>query len=309
MALTLVEAAKLYGGDPLRSAIIELYARSVDILRVLPFEDIQGSAMRYNREQTLPGIGFRGVNEAYVESTGILNPVTEPLVIAGGDLDVDNFILDTMGQNQRAVQEAMKVKSLALSWAAKFITGSQAFDPREFDGLRVRLVGDQLLTNSAAPGGAALSLANLDALIDAVVEPQYLCMNKTMRRRLSQAARNAAVGGYITYELDAFGRKVTKYNDLEILIFDEDNTGAQVLPFTEAPSGGGANVSTSIYCIGVGEGLLTGIQRGSMDVRDLGELQTTSAKRTRVEWYNGLAVYHGKAAARLRSIIDAAIVA
>lgn len=309
MALTLVEAAKLYSGDPLRSAIIELYARSADILRVLPFETIQGSAMRYNREQTLPGVGFRGVNEAFTESTGVLNPVTEPLVIAGGDLDVDNFILDTMGENQRAVHEAMKVKALALAWAQKFIRGSQAVDPREFDGLQVRLVGDQLIANSVAPGGGALSLANLDRLIDAVQEPMYLCMNKTMRRRLSQAARNTGVGGYITYDLDAFGRKVTKYNDLEILIFDEDNTGAQILPFTEAAAGGGAAQCTSIYCIGVGDGLLTGIQGGPMDVRDLGELQTQSAKRTRVEWYTGLAVFHGRAAARLSSITDAAVVA
>ena len=82
MALTLVEASKLYAGDPLRSAIIELYARNSDILRVLPFDEIMGNAYRYNREQTLPGIGFRGINEAYTESTGILNPITEPLVIA-----------------------------------------------------------------------------------------------------------------------------------------------------------------------------------------------------------------------------------
>ena len=40
MALTLVEASKLYAGDPLRSAIIELYARNSDILMYLPFEDI-----------------------------------------------------------------------------------------------------------------------------------------------------------------------------------------------------------------------------------------------------------------------------
>jgi hypothetical protein len=126
MALTLVEAAKLYVGDPVRSAIIELYARNSDILRVLPFDNIEGNAYKYNREETLPGIGFRGVNEAYTESTGILNPITEPLVIAGGDLDVDKFIVDTMGANQRSVQEAMKVKALALKWTETFLKGPQS---------------------------------------------------------------------------------------------------------------------------------------------------------------------------------------
>jgi hypothetical protein len=308
MALTLVEASKLYAGDPLRSAIIELYARSSDILQVLPFDDIQGNAYRYNREQTLPGIGFRGVNEAYTESTGILNPITEPLVIAGGDLDVDKFILDTMGENQRSVHEAMKVKALALKWTETFIKGDQATEPREFDGLQVRCTGNQLISAGSTSGGAALSLAMLDKLIDQVNDPQYLIMNKTMRRRLSAAARLTTVGGYITYTLDAFGRQVTRYNDLPILIADEDNEGNQILPFTEAASAGNST-ACSIYCVSFGEGKLTGLQNGGIDVRDLGEIQTKPAMRTRVEWYNGIAVFHGKSAARLQHIGDLAVVA
>jgi hypothetical protein len=308
MALTLVEASKLYAGDPLRSAIIELYARSSDILQMLPFDDIQGNAYRYNREQTLPGIGFRGVNEAYTESTGILNPITEPLVIAGGDLDVDKFILDTMGENQRSVHEAMKVKALALKWTETFIKGDQATEPREFDGLQVRCTGNQLISAGVTAGGAALSLAVLDKLIDQVNDPQYLIMNKTMRRRLSAAARLTTVGGYITYTLDAFGRQVTRYNDLPILIADEDNEGNQILPFTEAAYSGNST-ACSIYCVSFGEGKLTGLQNGGIDVRDLGEIQTKPALRTRVEWYNGIAVFHGKSAARLQHISDAAVTA
>ncbi|RTL05717.1 hypothetical protein EKK58_07440, partial [Candidatus Dependentiae bacterium] len=89
--LTLIEAAKVAqnGGNTYLAGIIELYAQSSDILQALPFTDIQGNALKYNREETLPGVGFRGVNEGYTESTGIINPVTEVLTIAGGDLDVD----------------------------------------------------------------------------------------------------------------------------------------------------------------------------------------------------------------------------
>ena len=309
MALTLVEASKLYAGDPVRSAIIELYARNSDILMVLPFDNIEGNAYKYNREQTLPGIGFRGVNEAYTESTGILNPIVEPLVIAGGDLDVDKFIVDTMGANQRSVHEAMKVKALALNWTLKFIKGDQASEPREFDGLQVRLTGDQLITSGSSASGTALSLVKLDEVIDAVDDPQYILMNKTIRRRLSAAARSTSVGGYITYTLDAFGRRVTNYNDLPIIIADKDNTDAAILPFTEACSGGGSDLGCSLYILSLGEGKLTGLQNGGMDVRDIGELQTKPCLRTRVEWYNGIAVFHGKAAARLYSITDAAVTA
>jgi len=270
MALTLVEAAKLYAGDPVRSAIIELYARNSDILRTLPFMEIQGNAYKYNREETLPGIGFRGVNEAYTESTGILNPITEPLVNAGGDLDVDKFIVDTMGANQRSVQEAMKVKALSLNWTLKFIKGDQTSEPREFDGLQVRCTGDQVIGAGTTSGGDALSLAKLDELIDAVENPQYLIMNKTMRRRLTQASRTYTVGGFVTYSQDEFGRTQTVYNDLPILIADQDNEGNQILPITEVSYNGGTSTSTSIYCVSFGDGMLMGLQNGGMDVRDLG---------------------------------------
>ena len=307
MALTLIEAAKLHSGDDMRSAVIELFARSSDLLRVLPFETIQGNALKYNQEETLPGIGFRGVNQAYTPSTGILNPVTEPLVIAGGDLDVDVFIIDTMGGDQRSVQEAMKVKALSHTWTAKFIKGDSVSTSKEFDGLQVRLTGNQLIGNGSTSGGDALSLAKLDELIDAVSEPTHLLMNKTMRRLLTVAARTAAVGGDIQYTVDEFGVRIAMYAGLPILILDEDSTGTQILPFTEASPGGGST-GVSIYCVSLGEGKLEGIQSGDMRVQDLGELQTQPQMRTRVEWFVGVTIWHPKAAARLWGVKNAAVV-
>jgi hypothetical protein len=305
MALTLVEAAKR-SQNPIQSAIIEMYARNSDILMTLPFDTIQGNALRYNREETLPGIGFRGVNEAYTESTGILNPITEPLVIAGGDLDVDMFILKTMGMDHRSVQEAMKVKALALAWTAQFLKGDSASDPRGFDGLETRITGDQLIWNNT-DNGAALSLAKLDEMIDAVESPTHLIMNKTMRRRLTAAARLSTVGGFITWQVDAFGRQIAMYNDLPILIADYDNDGDQVLPFTETADGAGTAQNTSIYCVSFNTGMVTGIQNSDIDARDLGELEEKPAMRTRVEWYAGIACMHGRAAARLGGITNAAV--
>ncbi len=308
MALTLVEAAKLNSGDVIRSAIIEQYARSSGILMVLPFEDIQGNALRYNREQELPGIGFRGVNEAYRESTGVLNPVTEPLVIAGGDLDVDKFIVDTMGEVQRATQEAMKVKALSLSWECTFIKGDSSSEPRQFDGLQRRITGKQLLPAGNTSGGDALSLSKLDELIDQVSSPTHLLMSKGMRRRLTQAARSTSIGGFLQWTTDAFGRQVAMYADLPIIVVENDNEDLPILGFDEACPGGGAT-GTSIYCVSLGDGMLSGIQNGAIDARDMGELEQKPAFRTRVEWYSGIAVYNGKAAARLWGIKDAAVVA
>jgi hypothetical protein len=98
------------------------------------------------------------------------------------------------------------------------------------------------------------------------------------------------------------------YNGLPILTVDLDNTGAAILPFTEAATSGTAT-ATSIYVVSMGEDGLIGLQNGGMEVRDLGELQTAPVLRTRVEWYNGLAVFNGRAATRLWSIADAAITA
>lgn len=307
MALTLIEAAKRTD-DLVRQAIIELYASSSEVLRVLPFEAIPGNALRYNREETLPGIGFRGINEGYTESTGILNPITETLTIAGGDLDVDKFIIDTMGMDQRSVQEAMKVKALALNWTLQFIKGDSTVNPRVFDGLQSRITGNQLIAAGSTANGDALSLMKLDELIDQVMNPTHLIMNKTMRRLLTQAARDTSVGGFITTSKDEFGRQMYMYADLPILILENDNTDIQILNFNEACAGGGTATGTSIYCVSFAEGMLTGIQNGGIDARDLGELEAKPAFRTRVEWYAGLSCYHGRAAARLSSIKNAAVV-
>jgi hypothetical protein len=307
MALTLVEAAKLNPGDVIKNAIIELYAGSSDILMNLPFESISGNAMKYNREGSLPGVGFRGVNEGYTASTGVLNPLTEALVIAGGDLDVDKFIVDTMGANQRSVQEAMKVRALSLAWTQKFIKGDSMNDPREFDGLQTRVAGSQIVDAGATSGGDALSLLKLDEAIDQTLQPTHLIMNKAMRRRLTVAARTYTIGGFITYDKDAFGRPITKYNDLPILVVDLDNAQAPILGFTEACASGTA-AGTSIYIVSMGDGMLSGLQNGGVDVRDIGELQTAPVYRTRVEWYNGFGVFNGRAVTRLRYIKDAAVV-
>jgi len=307
MALNLIEAAKRYA-NPVQQAIVEMFPENSDILMALPFETISGNAMSYNREETLPGVGFRGVNEAFTESTGVVNPIIEPLVIAGGDLDVDKFIVETMGEDQRSVQESMKVKALAHRWTETFIKGDNATEPREFDGLQTRLTGSQKIVAGATANGTPLSLAKLDELIDNVDAPTHLIMNKTMRRLLTAAARSTSVGGYVTYDQDAFGRRLTYYNDLPILIADQDETGAEILPFTEVASSGTAT-ATSIYCVSFTEGRLTGIQSSPPDVRDLGELETKPAYRTRVEWYNGIAIYTARAAARLWSISKAAVTA
>lgn len=306
MALTLVEAAK-QTKDPLATAIIEIFAKSTGILRVLPFNNIEGNALKYNLEEALGGIGFRGVNESFDESTGVINPMIESLVIAGGDLDVDKFIIKTQGGSQRSTQEAMKVKHLAHKWSQVFIKGDSEVNLREFDGLQKRLGGNQLVSSGTTSGGDPLSLAKLDELIDTVDDANALLVSKAQKRLLTAAARDTTVGGFISYAKDEFGRTITMYNDLPLIVMDENGAVYPTLQFDEAAEGGG-NSASSMYAVHLGEGMLSGIQNGGIDVNDLGELDDKPVLRTRVEWYNGVSMEHPRAAGRLYGISNAAVI-
>jgi hypothetical protein len=308
MALTLLEANKINDGDIKRSAIVEMFAMNADLLRVMPFENIPGGSYTYSEEHQLPGVGFRGVNSGYAESTGILNQRTEALRIAGGDLDVDRFLIATRGAEVRTQEEAMKVKALSLSIMNKMINGDSEINSElEFDGLRKRITGDQLVpANLTAPAAnSGLSLEALDEAIDRVDAPTHLLMSKTMRNKLSTAVR-AGIGGDIVFDTDEFGTRVAYYNGLPILIADYDETGKRMIGFNEAGPAGGAT-SGSIYVLSIGPGKIKGIQNGFIDVKDLGELHTLPVYRTRVEWYVGMVVEHGRAAARVWGISNSSV--
>lgn len=308
LALTLIEAAKLESGTEFSRAIIELYSGSSSVLANLRFQDIQGNALKYNREANYPGVGFRGVNEAYTASVGVLNPLTEALVITGGDIDVDKFIVDTMGSQQRAVHEGLKVRALALSWTNSFINGNNQTDPRQFDGLNQRVTGSQLISAGATANGAALSLDKMDEAIDQCLNPTHILMSKAMQRKFAKAARTTAVSGNVNYETNQLGQRIMLYSGIPILAIDLDNDGNEILGFDEAAASG-TDTATSVYVMAMAPDGLMGLQNGGIAARDLGELETQPLFRTRVEWYTGLAIFNGRAVVRLQHIGDLDIVA
>lgn len=308
MALTLLEASKINKGDVVRAGVIEMFAAASDVLAALKWVDIPGGSYHYNQEGQLPGVAFRGVNQAWDESTGIINPQVEVLRIGGGELDVDKAILKMHGNGVRTQHEAMKVKAMALYLTKKIIKGDSTVSALEFDGLMNRITGSQKIANGTTDGGDVLSLAKLDEAIDAVDNPTHLIMSKAVKRILTAAARDINVGGYISYGVDAFGRKVTMYNDLPILIADYDDTGARILDFNEVGSTGSTATATSIYVVNMNDGYFVGLQNGTMEVKDLGEIDSKPVLRTRVEWLVGLATLHGRCAARLYGIKTGAAV-
>jgi hypothetical protein len=306
MGLTLLEAAKSER-DPARLAVIRELAEG-ELMRVIPFQDVEGEGVFYDVEQELPSVGFRGINETLDASYGVLNPQSERLKVLGAEVDVDTSIIDMRGSDAVGDQVRMKVTSMRMTFEDQFINGDESLNPRSFDGLKRRINAG---SSQAINMNGALSLSALDELIDAcdaMGGQKVLIMNKKMRRRLNTASRATTIGGFINYELDSFGRRVTQYGDVPIIVTDTNAQNQPVQPFTETSS------STSIYCVAMGDLLTTAIQgrcRGQfgISVRAMGEVPDAPVDRTRIEWYCGMAVYNGRSAARLYGVTDAAVVA
>lgn len=312
--MTLLEYAKtaFNKGEFTKAAVVEMFARASAWLAQIPFITIQGNAYAYNREGALPGVAFRGINESFTASTGVINPHVEALRISGGDLTFDNFLIRTMGEGRRGLEENMKVKALAAEITRALVKGDSESEPREFDGLQARVTGDQLIAAGTTDNGDALSLAKLDEAIDAVPGANAIWLSKALRRRFSAALRDQNLAGNLDLEKDAFGRPLMTYAGIPLVVPYPENDGTEPLAFDEqgdVKGTPGGSSSTSLYVLAIGEGRVAGIQSQPMSVRDLGEMESEPKVLTRVEWDIGLVVEHGRAVARVGGISDAAIVA
>jgi hypothetical protein len=227
--------------------------------------------------------------------------VTEVLTLLGADSDYDVFHIkaQTGDFNTRAAYDALTAKALTLKHLVTFFDGDTGSDANAFDGLNKRLTGSQVI--SAGTNGASLTLDMLDSLIDAVQgTPSVLLMSKANRRAVTKLARGTAA---LTISTDEFGRQISKYADIPIGIVEQDASGAEILGYDETQ--GSSNVASSIYAVRFDLDGLHGIQTEPLaaGVRDLGELNTKPAYRTRVEHYSGIVVKGGKSAARLKGVL------
>jgi len=317
MSMTLMEYAKtaFNNGEVKRASVISQFARSSAWLAALPFQNVPGGAFTYDIEGALPGIAFRGINESYTASTGLINPQAEALRIGGGDIDVDKALIKMYGPERRSQEETMKVKALSAEVTRVMVKGDSGTQPREFDGLQARIStsGAQFTAAGTTDAGDPLSLYLLDTMIASVAGPnKRLWMNQTMQLRLSAAARLATVGGYINWSPDDFGRQVMSYNGIPIDVPYPENDGTEPVAFDEQGDLGGTpggTTSTSVYCVSLGDGYMRGIQNGAIDVTDLGEINDSPVLRTRVEWLVSIVIESPKAVARLGGISNAAVVA
>ena len=290
MALTLLEAQK-HAKTPQELAVVTELAAG-QLMSVLPFRTIEGNGLFWKREESLPDVGFRNYNGALAESYAEVSQQSESLKLFGGDIKVDRAIVDLEGAEAKAYQIQSRVRAMRMAWESLFINGDSNQSPSEFDGLAAHIAAGS--SQYFANGGGALDLGKLDEVIDNVDAQggqKYIVCSKSARRALTKQARD---NGQIEIARSEFGYQQTTYMGLPLLELDRDHKNVAILDSDPT--------AQDLYVVSFGNDHLTGIQNGGVNVRELGESFDQPQLITRVEWYCGLALINGRAAARLAGI-------
>ncbi len=283
MALTLAEAAKL-SNDVLLQGVIETIIKDSPVLQRLPFIEIVGNGLTYNREATAPSAGFFDVGDTWTESTPTFTQQTVTLKIMGGDADIDNFLIATRSnvQDLEAAVVELKAKAVRTLFEDTFITGDETTNPKEYDGLDQLTDPSQELTMGV--NGGSLTLDKLDELIDTILggKPDLILMSRRSRRILNKLARTA--GSFLETDRDEFGQMLQFYDGIPIGVSDY---------ISDTQTVGSSTDCSTIYAFQTGEGALVGLTApGGLRVERVGSLETKDATRTRIKWYTSLALFN-----------------
>jgi hypothetical protein len=304
-------ASGLKQTDPTRVFVENMVAES-DVMRALPIKPATNGKVAFQDIGSLATVGFRGLNEAGGEALSSFNLREEDTFFIDEYVKVDRAMIDRLGPEGKYKQE--KAKSIALSqyFSQQLIKGDNSSNPRTPNGLQARcntlLVN--LMHNSVAAGGAALSLGNLDQLKWMVNKMTHWIFPRGLMPFVDIAARsNSLVNQTFTAETDNLGRNITKYKGYPILYGYEPDDSPDLLPFTEVGQGGGGAVTSSVYAVSFRDGGFYGIEQTPMQVIPEGPMVGIPFESTHIKWDLGFAREHPRAIARLTSITAATIVA
>ena len=294
MSITLTEASKL-ATDVLLKGIIETIVKDSPILEKLPFIQITGNSLKYNREKTLPSAAFYApVTGTWAASPPTFEQCSASLSVLGVDADVDNFLKSTRSnvQDLEAACIELAAKAVRHKFEDTFLNGDTSVDTKSFDGIDKLTTGGQVATMGA--NGASLTLAKLDEVIDLVKggPPALLLMSKRTRRSLNNLARTS--GSFLQADRNEFGQMMQYYDGVPVGVSDYISDAKTV--------GTSADCST-VYAMQLGEGALAGLTApGGLQVETVGSLETKDATRTRVKWYVAAALFNTIKVAKLTGV-------
>jgi len=165
MSISLTEASKL-ATDILLKGIIETVVKDSPILERLPFIQITGNSLKYNREKTLPTVGwYAPVTGTWTQSEPAFEQCSASLCVLGGDADVDNFLKSTRSniQDLEAAVIEQKAKAMRHEFENCFLNGDTGSDANQFNGLYKTLKGTAWAASTAyALGDFVVPTAGLE---------------------------------------------------------------------------------------------------------------------------------------------------
>jgi hypothetical protein len=305
-------AQSLQMDDPSRTFVENMVANSdvMNAIMVLPADRGRRSFMDIG---SLPTVGFRGLNEAGGQALGDFNLREEDTFFIDEYINIDRAMIDRLGADGRYKQENLKSIALAQYFSQNIIKGDNSSNPKTPNGMQARCntVSTNLLHNSAAAGGAALSLANLDQLYWLVNKPSHWIFPRSLMPFVDIASRsNTLTNQTFSADTNNIGRNIRKYKGLPILYGYDPDDSPDLLPFTEVGSGGGGAVTSSIYLANLTNGGgFYAIEQTPLTVLPEGPIPGSPFDSTHIKWDWGIVREHPRAIARLTSITAATIVA
>lgn len=288
--VTLAESAKLTQ-DQLVAGLIETIVEVNPLYEMLPFTEIEGNALAYNRENALGDVQFLGVGGTITaKNPATFTKVTSELTTLIGDAEVNGLIQATRSDytDQTAVQVASKAKSLGRQFQSTMISGDGTGN--SFQGLLSLVASSQTLY--AGANGGQLTFELLDQLLDTVKDKDgqvdFIMSTFAMRRKyfaLLRALGGAGINETITLPS---GRQVPIYRGVPWFVND-------FIPSNLVRGSSGA-VCTAIFAGTFDDGSnkygiagLTAKGAAGLRIEDVGVAENKDERITRVKMYCGFA--------------------
>lgn len=301
--VTLAESAKL-SQDHLVSGLIETIVEVNPLYEMMPFTEIEGNALAYNRENVLGDVQFLAVGGTITaKNPATFTKVTSELTTLIGDAEVNGLIQATRSDfmDQTSVQVASKAKSIGRQYQASMITGDGTGN--SFQGMMGLVAASQ--TISAGVNGGTLTFELLDQLLDLVKDKDgqvdYLMSSFAMRRKyfsLLRALGGAAIGEVMTLPS---GRQIPTYRGVPWFVND-------FIPSNMTQ--GTATNATAIFAGTFDDGSnkygiagLTARGSAGLRVQNVGAKENADETITRVKMYCGFANFSQLGLAAIKGLI------
>lgn len=268
MAITLAEAS-VGRADKVSAEVIDELRRGSVFMDKLIFDDCispgsSGSTLTYGYKQiqTPSTAAGRAINREYTADEAKRQKKTADLKIFGGSSEVDRVIQEASGNTEIADQIKQKTIATRNHFQYACINGSTTDNQLDFNGLSTLLTGkstecnvgnDAVIIDLSTSEKLDENFKSMQDMLDEFIatiadKPTLLLGNSKLIAKLRGVARRS---GFLSHDEDAFGKKVTGYDN--IMFYDMGNyaykSGNSILTKPCVP----------IYTTGSGNDAVTGL--------------------------------------------------